>query len=240
MYKGKKIAAIAPGFNEMGKIDKVFARMPRDIVDLPIMVDDGSDDGCGETAAREGAIVCRHETRRGVGAAIRTGIDYAREHGADIIVVLAGNNKDDPGQIPRLLEPIVSDGCHYVQGSRYMEGGEHGKMPLHRAVGTRLYPILMRLFTGHKCTEVTNGFRAYKATIFEELKIDIWQDWLDGYDLELYLHIKAVTRGKTVEVPVSKIYPKNGGYKNYTKIGLVTGWWPILRPLFYHVLRIRR
>ncbi len=241
MYRGKTIAAIAPAYNELGKIEKVAAGLAAlDFLDMPIVVDDGSTDGCGEAAEEAGAIVVRHEARRGVGAAIRSGIDYARSHGADIIVILAGNGKDDPTQIPRLLDPICDDDVDYVQGSRYLPGGERGKMPLHRTIGTRLYPVLMRLFTGHKCTEVTNGFRAYKASIFEDLDIDIWQECFDGYELELHLHIEAVTRGKTAEVPVSKIYPKDGGYKRYTKIRLFSDWWPILKPLVYHALRIRR
>jgi len=237
MYHGKKIAAIAPAYNELGKIEEVAAGLAAlDFLDLPIVVDDGSTDGGGEAAERAGATVLRHAARRGIGASIRTGIDYAREHGADIIVIIAGNGKDDPQQIPRLLDPIVRDGCHYVQGSRYLEGGEHGRMPLHRAIGTRLYPWMMRLLVGHRCTEVTNGFRAYKATIFEDLGIDIWQERLDGYELELFLHIKAVTRGKTAEVPVSKVYPAEQKPGGYTKIRFVRDWWPILKPLFDHTL----
>ena len=53
----------------------------------------------------------------------RRGIEYAREHGFDIIVILAGNNKDNPDEIIRLVRPIVEDGCDFVQGSRYLEGG---------------------------------------------------------------------------------------------------------------------
>jgi len=43
-----------------------------------------------------------------VGAAIRTGITYARTHGYEIIVIMAGNDKDDPEEIPQLLGPIVA------------------------------------------------------------------------------------------------------------------------------------
>jgi dolichol-phosphate mannosyltransferase len=237
MYRGKKIACIAPAYNEAGKIERVFARMPREVVDLPLMVDDGSTDGCGDAARATGAIVVRHEARRGVGAAIRTGIDFAREHGADIIVVIAGNGKDDPTQIPRLLDPIIDEGCHYVQGSRYLPGGDAGTMPWHRRLATRLHPFLVRLATGHKGTDSTNGFRAYKATIFDELGIDIWQHWLDLYELEIYLHLQVLARGgKVREVPVSKIYPEGARHRQYTKMRPVTDWWRMLKPIVYHAL----
>lgn len=241
MYRGKKIACIAPAYNEAGKIERVFARIPREVVDLPLMVDDGSSDGCGDAARQAGAIVVRHEARRGVGAAIRTGIDYAREQGADILVVIAGNGKDDPAQIPRLLDPIIGEGCHYVQGSRYLPGGDAGTMPWHRRLATRLHPWLVRLATGHRGTDSTNGFRAYKATIFEELGIDIWQSWLDLYELEIYLHLQVLARGgKVKEVPVSKIYPEGARHRQYTKMRPITDWWRMLKPVVYHALCYRK
>ena len=242
MYKGRTIAAIAPAYNELGKIEKVAAGLAAlDFLDMPIVVDDGSTDGCGEAAEKAGAIVVRHEARRGLGAAIRSGIDYARSHGADIIVILAGNGKDDPAQIPRLLDPICDDDADYVQGSRYLPGGEYGTMPRHRRMATWLHPRLVRLVTGFKGTDSTNGFRAYKASIFEDLEIDIWKDWLDGTELEFYLHVEVIRKkGRIAEVAVSKIYPQKVGYKQYTKVKPFVDWWRILKPLVYHALHIRR
>jgi dolichol-phosphate mannosyltransferase len=114
-------------------------------------------------------------------------------------------------------------------------------MPFHRRVGTRLHPVLIRLLTGFRGTDSTNGFRAYKATIFEDFAIDIWQDWLDGTELEYYLHLQVIQRGaKITEVPVSKIYPQNVGYMHYTKVKPITDWWRILKPLVYCLFRVHR
>jgi len=80
---------------------------------------------------------------------------------------------------------------------------------------------------------ITNGFRAYKLKIFLDKQINIWQDWLDDYELEYYIHYKVLTLDyKFKEVPVSKIYPyrHKGGYSN---ISPFHDWWKIVGPLIY-------
>ena len=62
----------------------------------------------------------RNEERKGIGHAIRQGIQYALDKDFCIVVVLAGNNKDDPREISRLLEPIMKEDYDYVQGSRFL------------------------------------------------------------------------------------------------------------------------
>jgi len=150
-----------------------------------------------------------------------------------IAVVLAGNNKDDPREISRLLEPIIKEECDYVQGSRFLTGGKRVKNPFLRGIFSRFYPFLWTLLTNVRCSDVTNGFRAYRLKIFEDPRINIWQRWLDDYELEYYIHYKVLTLGfKTVEVPVSKIYShRNKG--GYSQISPFRDWWRIVRPLFY-------
>lgn len=235
----KRVIAIIPAFNEEGKIGKVVSKIPGGVVDETLVINDGSTDNTVAEAEAEGATVISHSTQMGIGVAIKDGIDYARESRFDIIVVLAGNGKDDPSEISRLLEPILKEGYDYVQGSRYLRGGNCGKMPLHRAIITRVYPLLVRLATGFPATDATNGFRAYKADIFDDDRIDIWQDWLDD-PLEYYLSLKVLKLGYRVkEVPVTKLYPQNVSYKSYTKVKPITGWFVRLKPLVYLSLGIR-
>lgn len=181
-----------------------------------------------------------HEKRKGIGYAIREGIDYGLDHHFDVVVVLAGNNKDNPYEIPRVLAPIIEKGFDYVQGSRFLPGGKKVNNPFLRGVFSRLYPFVWTLFTKKKCTDVTNGFRAYKTILFKDSQINIWQSWLDGYELEYYIHFKALTlRYKTTEVPVSKVYSHchKGGY---SQISPFRDWWKIVGPLIYLELGIRK
>jgi len=224
--------AIAPAFNEEQKIGQVVARTPRDVVDRVLVVDDGSTDRTAEVARAGGAEVLSLPEVVGVGYALRAGLEYARREGFDIAVIMAGNNKDNPAEIPRLLDPIRNDGCDLVVGSRFLSGGAYGgDMPAYRKLATRLHPWLMSRITGKKLTETTNGFRAIRLSCLADPRIRLDQRWLDGYGLEVYLLYKLIVCGfKHTEVPCTKIYPpkKIGN----TKMRPITGWWDILRPVF--------
>ena len=111
----KKIAII-PVYNDTGSIVKVLAKFRDKIVDeICIVVDCATKDELdeiGKSAAKIGTPVhvIRNKERKGVGYAIREGIEYALSNGYDVAVVMAGNNKDDPREIPRLLTPILKEG----------------------------------------------------------------------------------------------------------------------------------
>ena len=176
------------------------------------MVDDGSTDRTAEVARSHGATVISRALRGGAGAAIRTAIQYANDHTFDVLVILAGNDKDRASEIPRLLQPIREEGCDFVQGSRYLPGGESGNMPFYRQMATRLaHPLLFSLISGRRITDSTNGFRAFRMSLLDDPRIDLNQPWLNQYELEPYLYLKAIRLGyKVKEVPVTKIYPDRG------------------------------
>jgi dolichol-phosphate mannosyltransferase len=240
----KKIAII-PVYNDTCNIVEVLAKFRDKIVDEICIVTDCPTedelDEIGKAAAKIGTPVhvIRNEERKGVGYAIREGIEYALGNGYDVVVVMAGNNKDDPREIPRLLAPILKEDYDYVQGSRFLPGGKRVKNPFLRSVFSRLFPFFWTLLTNVRCTDVTNGFRAYKLKIFSDKRIDIWQGWLDSYELEYYIHYKVLALGyKMKEVPVSKVYPyrHKGGYSN---ISPFRDWWKIVGPLVYLTLGVK-
>ncbi|MBD3195010.1 MAG: glycosyltransferase [Candidatus Lokiarchaeota archaeon] len=232
MYDGNKILCVAPCYNELQKIDKVVQRvLKNDFVDEMLVVDDGSTDDSPSIAKEKGATVISLEKTHGVGFAIRKGIEYGIKNQFDIIVIIAGNNKDNPDQILKLLKPITKEDYVFVQGSRFLKGGEFGDMPFYRIIATKMHPLIFSILSGKWITESTNGFRAFKLSLFKDRRIDIWQKWLDKYELEPYLYFKLIRLGyKTKEVPVSKYYPpKEIGY---TKMKPIIDWWGIFKPLF--------
>jgi len=234
----KKLAVI-PVYDQTGTIEKVLTKFRTLTVDEICLIIDCPNETLMqkiETAGKKIDVPIHliiNTQRMGVGYAIRKGVKYALDNQFDIIVVMAGNAKDDPKEIPRLLKPIVDHGYDYVQGSRFLAGGKRVKNPILRGVFSRLYPFLWTMVTGTKCTDVTNGFRAFRTEIFKDKRIDIWQSWLDGYGLEYYLHFKVLKLGyKTREVPVSKVYPfRNKG--GYSKIFPLRDWWQIVGPFVY-------
>jgi dolichol-phosphate mannosyltransferase len=208
-----------------------------------LLVNDGSTDNTKGVIQQDSFTVINHRENKGVGAAIKTSIEYALKNGYGILVIMAGNNKDDPQLIPRLLKPIIKDNYDYVQGSRFLSGGGWENLPLFRYIMVKIHAFMFYFLTGFKGTDALNGFRAYRLDTFNDRRINIWQDWLNRYELETYLHYKVLKLGYRVkEVPVTKTYPENRRAVSvkYTHIRPFIDWWVILRPLIYLLLRVKR
>jgi dolichol-phosphate mannosyltransferase len=235
----KTLAAIF-AFNEGEKIKRTISRHPiaRDY-DLLVM-DDGSTDGALESLPKDGWLHLRNATNQGIGAAMKKVFDYSLENKYDVLVIQAGNDKDEPNEIPRLLDPIRNGQADFVQGSRFLPGGGYGSTPAYRVLATRfVHPMLFSAFVGKRVTETTNGFRAFKTEILRDARINWRQQWLDKYELEPYLLFRAIRLGyRHCEVPVTKIYPPRR--LGYTKMKPITGWWSIMRPVFYLGLGIKK
>ena len=168
-----------------------------------------------------------NKKRQGIGYAIRKGLLFCLRKGYRVAVIMAGNGKDDPREIPKLILKIL-DGYDYVQGSRFLKGGRFDGTPFHRLLFNLFWAFFWSILLRKKITEVTNGFRAYKLSILKDPNIKLNQAWLNGYAFEYYLHYKVLTLGyRYTEVPVSKIYKKK---LNYSKINPFKNWWEIILP----------
>lgn len=231
------VAAVLPLYDEGTVIADLVHRMPAEIAQT-IVVDDGSTDDGPARAETAGATVIRLNGRHGVGAAIRAGITEARARGHWAVVIMAGNGKDDPAEAPLLIAALRA-GSDYVQGSRFLIGGSHRNLPPARFFMIKGYTAVFRILIRRHGTDVTNGFRAYRLALLDDPRIDIGQDWLDHYELEYYIHYKALTLGyRTREVAVSKTYP--AARRSYSKIRPFRDWWSIIRPVVLLRLGLRR
>jgi hypothetical protein len=142
-----------------------------------------------------------------------------------------GNNKDDPSAVPAFLKAL-EQGYDHVQGSRFIPGGCARNTPLDRFFGVRLvHAPLIRLASGFRYTDTTNGFRAYSRRLLEDSRVAPFRDVFTSYELHYYLAIRAARLGlRVTEIPVTREYPRRGATP--TKIHGLGGYWTVLRALF--------
>ncbi len=226
-------------FNEGDKLKNVIARFPHERDHDLLFVDDGSTDGSYEFLKENNYAIIRHDANRGIGCGIREAIDFGRRNGYKIIVIMAANGKMLPDEIPRLTDPILYEQYDYVQGSRNLPGGNSPHLPFFRKVMIDLFTEIVNLFMGFKGTDITCGFRAYRLSLFDDPGFNLDQRWLDKYEMEYYVHYHVLRGGYRVkEVPVSMVYPAQS--KDYSKIKPFSGWWSMVRPWIYLILKIKK
>jgi dolichol-phosphate mannosyltransferase len=239
------VIAFLPVYNEEEQIGRLLERyrpvVEKKIVHEVLAVDDGSTDRTSDILRQyDYCTVITHRSHQGCGDAIRSAYRYALEKNYDIFVIMAGNGKDDPAEIERLLAPILSGQADYVQGSRFLPGGNSAGLPIHRMLAMRVFTRTFSLFLMRRYTDCTNGFRAYRAAFLRDRRLDWAQEWLGhSYEIEFYMHYQAAAlRYRVREVPVSKIYrPATDG--SYTKVRL-RDWLTNLKPLFFLRLGLKQ
>lgn len=239
LTEAREVLVAVVVYNEGARVERVL----RGLASRPtccdvVIVDDGSSDDTTVFLEASGFPVIQHATNSGVGVSLRDAINHGLKNGNRYMVIMAGNGKMDPTEIPRLVQPLLNDECDYVQGSRYLEGGGWSNVPLFRHVMIKAFTWIVSVFTGFKGTDVTCGFRAYSLSLFRDPRINISQEWLNRYELEFYLHHQVIKLGyRITEAPVSMNYPADG--RAYSKIRPFSGWWNMVRPWVFLTLRLR-
>jgi glycosyltransferase involved in cell wall biosynthesis len=110
-----------PALDEEQTIAKIIIGA-RKHADQVLFVDDGSKDATALIAESLGAVVLRHESNLGYGAAVRDCFEWARKNGADVLVTLDGDGQHDPATIPALLDSLQNNQAEVVS-QRIARGG---------------------------------------------------------------------------------------------------------------------
>lgn len=211
---------------------EAMAGICRGLIDI-VIADGGSTDGSTEHERLKqlGVNTLLVKTGPGkLGSQMRMAFDWALRRGYAGVVTVDGNGKDGMDAIPRFVEEL-KNGIDHVQGSRFIPGGHHENTPKSRLLGLKLLHVpLIRLASGFKYTDTTNGFRAYSAKLLSSEEIAIFRNCFSGYELHYYLAIEAARRGFACrEIPVSRVYPAAG--KVPTKISGMKGNLTVVRKL---------
>ena len=190
---------IIPAFNEETRLAIVLHGL-RDKTFSIVVVDDGSGDRTASVAKNAGAVVLRHLINRGQGAALRTGIQFALEHGAEEIITFDADGQHQPEDLSLLITVLRKTGADLVLGSRFL--GNAPGIPLHRWCLLKLAVVFTRITTGLNLTDVHNGLRAMTAEAAR--KLTFTEDGMAH--ASQILSMAARLRLRVHEVPCSIVY----------------------------------
>ena len=150
------------------------------------------------------------------------GFYWALSRGYEGIITIDGNNKDSIEDVKEFIKKL-DEGYDFVQGSRFIPGGQAINTPLVRHMAVKFIHAPVISLTAHeKFTDTTNNFRAYSKRYLTHPMVQPFRNIFRGYELLAYLSTRASQlRLKTCEVPVTRAYPNSG--KIPTKISPIKG-----------------
>jgi glycosyltransferase involved in cell wall biosynthesis len=153
--------AIVPALNEQETIGAVIDEIRAFDPDFEIVVvDDGSTDRTAAVAEEHGAHVLTLPFNLGIGGAVQTGLQYARDHNFDISVQIDADGQHDPRELPKLLAPLIAGEADVVVGSRFL-GEKNYKAPILRRIGIRIFAGIISGVVGQPLTDTSSSFRAF-------------------------------------------------------------------------------
>lgn len=192
---------VVPAYNEEKTIEKVL----NDLLNMGfefVVVDDGSVDGTNNIVKKlimekKHGYICRHLLNRGLGAAIKTGIEAALEENADVIVTFDADGQHDPNDIYSVINPIINQEADVCIGTR-----DFNDMPRSKKYGNSVMNLITLIFYGIKVGDSQSGLRAFNRKAANEIIINA-RDY--GVSSEIIGEIKRHDL-KLKEVPMKTIY----------------------------------
>ena len=226
------ITAILPAYNEEVSIGSVVLHT-RQHADQVIVIDDGSTDRTAEVAQLAGAKVIRHLSNMGKGFALKTGFEYVKQNGAEVIVTMDSDGQHDPEEISKLVTPILKGEADMVNGSRYLNG--NGKStPFYRRIGQNILDTVTNINSGLTITDTQSGFRAFSRHTLPTFKFRS-----NGLAIESEMLMDAANAGfKVKEVEIGVRYDVDGSSEHPLSHGVrvlvnVLHDMELNRPLYY-------
>ncbi|MDI6642897.1 MAG: glycosyltransferase family 2 protein [Candidatus Hodarchaeaceae archaeon] len=187
---------VMPAYNEERSIGAVLDALHKEGWHDIIVVDDGSRDRTAEIAREKGAIVITHPRNMGLGAALRTGLEVAREREAECVVTFDADGQHDPKGVRRMVDAL--DGRDFVVGVRHFVD-----IPLHKRVGNFGLNFITRVLGG-ELTDSQSGMRALNRQALKSIRIQS-----NRYEVSSELVVQARQKGlRIAEVPVRCVFTK--------------------------------
>jgi glycosyltransferase involved in cell wall biosynthesis len=233
-YPDLKLAPVVGlicAFEEEQNIGAVLAAMPKSVHGLDVstlVIVDGGSDHTDQVSLDAGAITFVLTENLGHGYALRVGYALCVELGAQYVVTLDADGQNDPAEIPVMLQPLIDDGADFVVASRRL--GQDTTTDRFRKAGVRFFSSIMSAMGGTKLTDTSNGYRALRVTMLDDVTHRLTQSQYQTAELLIVCMKRGwrVTERPTLWLPRASGTTKKG--KNYLfgfRYGRVvlTTWW---------------
>jgi glycosyltransferase involved in cell wall biosynthesis len=200
-----KVVVVMPAYNAAKTLHMTYADLPQNVVDLVIVVDDGSSDETARIARDLGLELFIHDRNYGYGANQKTCYREALRAGADIVVMVHPDYQYDPTLLPEIIRPIEEGTADVVLGSRLM--GIHPirqGMPWWKYYSNRFLTALENWVFGLRLSEYHTGYRAFRRQVLESVNLQMDSDKFI-FDQEILAQIVNL-KMRITEVPVPTRY----------------------------------
>lgn len=196
----KNVFIVIPAKDEAPRIAKVIRDTIYHGYPNIIVVNDGSSDGTDQVATEAGAEVVSHIINLGAGAATQTGIEYAVERGADVIVTMDADSQHYPSDIDALVNALVNDNVDVVIGSRFLNNDN--EIPQHRRVYNKIGNLLTGILFGLFVTDSQSGMKAFTSDFAQRAELKF-----NGYEFcTEFIRIISEQKASYKEVPIQVLY----------------------------------
>ena len=197
-----KVIIGIPAFNEEKNIAAIIVKLKKKY-DHVIVCDDGSSDMTQDIAASLGAIVIKHSSNLGYGAAIKTIFNESKKIDGDVLVTFDADGQHQISEIDSVLKPIIEKSADIVIGSRFL--GSTKDLPKYRKIGIKTITSLTNILTGSNITDSQSGFRAYSKKVLNEIT-----PTESGMGISTEILIKSAKKEMRItEIPITISYEGN-------------------------------
>jgi len=202
---GPKVVVVMPAYNAGRTLRMTYEELPKDAVNLVILVDDGSTDATLDVARQLGLEIFVHNRNYGYGANQKTCYAEALRAGADVVVMVHPDYQYDPTLVPKIIEPLIRDEADVVLGSRLKEGSALRQgMPWWKYVANRFLTSLENRVLGLHLSEYHTGYRAFRREVLETVNFGANSDSF-VFDQEIIAQVVAA-RFRIAEIAVPTRY----------------------------------
>src|SRR5437867_2764605 len=228
-----KVVVVMPAYNAGRTLRLTYEELPKDAVNLVILVDDGSTDATLEVARQLGLEIFVHNRNYGYGANQKTCYAEALRAGADVVVMVHPDYQYDPRLVPQIIEPIVVGKADVVLGSRLKSGSALAQgMPWWKYVANRFLTGVENRVFGLSLSEYHTGYRAFRREVLETVNFTANSD---GFVFDQEIVAQVVAAGfRIAEIGVPTRYVPSASSASFPASAAYG--WRILAALFWFTL----